>query len=97
MHKRSNFVHEREVRGLVRMNGAGGIGRNIDDDGGVHDADRRTRVRQGLQARCRCSNAGHRYCPLARRAELVSTARKGCRRRPIRLRDPGHSVRPSVR
>jgi hypothetical protein len=36
MHKRRNFSHEREVRGLIRCNGAGGIARNIDRDGTIH-------------------------------------------------------------
>ncbi len=36
MRKRSHFAHEREVRGLVRLNGAGGIGRNIDGEGREH-------------------------------------------------------------
>jgi hypothetical protein len=37
MHKRKNFSHEREVRGLVRLNGAGGVGRNIDQEGREHE------------------------------------------------------------
>ena len=36
MHKRPLFAHEKEVRGLLRLNGAGGIGRNIGPDGTIH-------------------------------------------------------------